>query len=154
MSDSFSSAFGSSAAIMIMFVFFLIALIPAILFLLSLQKALQRCAPESRTASPGQVWLLLIPLFNIVWIFLLVGKISSSLRNEFLRRQIPLPEAEPGKTLGIAMAVLNLTSVIPLVGLVTGLAGFVCWILYWVKISGYSKQIAAPTMVQGAPYPA
>jgi hypothetical protein len=132
-------------------VIMLIALIPAILFLLSLQKTLQRCAPESRTMQPGQVWLMLIPLFGVVWIFITVSRIASSLRNEFVRRQLPLAEAEPGKNLGLAMCILNLTGIIPIVGLVTGLAGFVCWILYWVKISGYSKQLAGPPMI--AVYP-
>ena len=121
-----------------------VVLTPAILFLLSLQKALQRCAPESRTMSPGQVWLLLIPLFGIVWLFIVVIRIASSLRNEFLRRQLPLAEAEPGKTLGIAMATLSVTGIIPLVGMITGLASFVCWILYWVKIAGYSRRIEFP----------
>jgi hypothetical protein len=68
---------------------------------------------------------------------------ASSLRNEFLRRQLPLAEPEPGKTLGIAMCILIATSWIP-VGIVTGFASLVCWILYWVKIAGYSRQIQFP----------
>jgi hypothetical protein len=36
-------------------------LLPAIFFLLTLQRALGRCSPESRTMEPGEVWLLLYP---------------------------------------------------------------------------------------------
>jgi sterol desaturase/sphingolipid hydroxylase (fatty acid hydroxylase superfamily) len=118
-------------------------LVPTIIYLAALQKALQRCAPESRTMPPGQVWLMLIPLFNFVWGFIVVLRMASSLRNEFLRRQLPLAEPEPGKTLGIAMCILIATSWIP-VGIVTGFASLVCWILYWVKIAGYSRQIQFP----------
>ncbi len=39
-------------------------LIPWIFYLLTLSKALNRCSPANRSMSPGQVWLLLIPLFN------------------------------------------------------------------------------------------
>jgi hypothetical protein len=119
-------------------------LLPAIFYLALLQKALRRCAPESRTMPPGQVLLLLIPLFNFVWHFIVVGRIASSLRNEFLRRQLPLDDPEPGKTLGIAMCVLSATCWIPILGVFTILAGFVCWILYWIRIAEYSGQIAFP----------
>jgi hypothetical protein len=118
-------------------------LLPAIFYLLSLSKALERCAFESRTMSPGQVWLLLIPLFGMIWHFIIVGRISSSLRNEFTRRSLPLAEAEPGKSLGLAMCILAVTSVIPLLGIVTGIATLVCWIMYWVKITDYSRQLQA-----------
>jgi hypothetical protein len=119
-------------------------LVPTIIYLAALQKALQRCAPESRTMPPGQVWLMLIPLFNLVWHFIVVLRIASSLRNEFLRRQLPLPDPEPGKNLGIAMCVLCATGLIPVVGMFTGPASLVCWILYWVKIAGYSRRIEFP----------
>jgi hypothetical protein len=119
-------------------------LIPTIIYLAALQKALRRCAPESRTMPPGQVWLMLIPLFNVVWQFIIVSRMASSLRNEFLRRQLPLADPEPGKTLGIAMCVLVATSWIPILGMLTGPASLVCWILYWVKIAGYSRQIELP----------
>jgi hypothetical protein len=78
--------------------------IPGIFFFMSMQNALERCSPESRTMSPSQVWPGLIPLFNFVWQFIVVVRIASSLRNEFLRRQLPLTEAEPGQTLGITSA--------------------------------------------------
>jgi hypothetical protein len=38
----------------------------------TLERFLQKCAPESRALSPRSVWLMLIPLFNGVWHFILV----------------------------------------------------------------------------------
>ena len=82
---------------------------------------------------------MLIPLFNLVWQFFLVDHISKSLHNEFLRRNTPNVELEPGRGIGVAMCVLGVTSVIPVLGMLTGTAGLVFWILYWVKIAGYAR---------------
>ena len=97
-----------------------IMLVPAIFYLLTLQKTLNRCSPECRAMNPGMVWLMLIPLFNVVWQFFVVIKIAKSLGAEFQKRGLA-KDPNPGQTLGL-----------------------VCWILYWVKIAGYSGRIAAP----------
>lgn len=114
-----------------------------IAYLLTLQRALERCAPRNRTVSPGKVWLSLIPLFNIVWQFILVSRIAETLRREFDFRGVTQPASQDdyGRGVGLAMCVLAVISFIPLVGIPTGLAGCICWIVYWVKISGYSKTL-------------
>lgn len=48
----------------------LVGLIVAIFYILTLSRALQKCSPQLRTMKPGMVWLLLIPLFNVLWQFL------------------------------------------------------------------------------------
>jgi len=125
----------------------LIGLAVYIVFLRSLQGVLEHCAPQNRTVSPGQVWLSLIPFFNLVWQFILVSRIAESLQLEFAARQAPAPpEEDYGKTLGIAMCALSLSSIIPLVGIFTGLAGTICWIVYWVRISGYSRALESVSL--------
>jgi hypothetical protein len=115
-----------------------------IFYIVTLQKTLERCSPASRTMSPGKVWLLLIPLFNIVWHFIIVVNITKSVHNEFERRGLPNSEPEPGKTLGLVMCGLAAASIIPLLGVLCFLAYLVCWIMYWIKISGYSRQLQQP----------
>lgn len=39
--------------------------------------------PENRLLAPGLVWLQLIPIFNYVWIFIVVRRISDSLAKEY-----------------------------------------------------------------------
>ena len=129
-----------------------IALIPLIFFCLTLQKCLKRCSLQNRAMSPGMVWLLLIPLFNIVWQFIVVLKISESLAREFKLRNI-LSEPEPGKSIGLAFCILYLCGIIPLLGILASIAGLVCWILYWVKIANYSAQIEAPYSAAGETMP-
>jgi hypothetical protein len=120
-------------------IFFIIT----IFYLLTLQKALNRCAPENRAMAPGMVWLLLIPLFNWVWNFFVVINIAKSLGAEFQKRGIA-EEPKPGQTLGMVMCILNVCSIIPLLGILCALGGLVCWIIYWIKIAGFSAKIAAP----------
>ena len=118
----------------IAFIVFAILLVPTIFYLLTLQKALNRCSPECRAMNPGMVWLMLIPLFNVVWQFFVVINMAKSLGAEFQKRGIS-EDPNPGQTLGLVMCVGNL---------ICGPVGLVCWILYWVKIAGYSARIAAP----------
>jgi len=127
--------------------------IPGIFFFMSMQNALERCSPESRTMSPSQVWPGLIPLFNFVWQFIVVVRIASSLRNEFLRRQLPLTEAEPGQTLGITSASSHLVCWIPVISWITAVPSLICWIVYWVKITNYSRQLAGPPIISGRALP-
>jgi len=112
-----------------------LCLVPAIFFLITLQRALVRCAPESREMSPGAVWLSLIPLFNFVWQFIVVVNVARSLHNEFVRRNLPVSEPNPGLALGLATLTLGLVSLVPVIGVFASVAGLVCGIIYWVKIA-------------------
>jgi hypothetical protein len=122
----------------------LVFLIPGVFYLLTLQKALARCSQQARTTSPESVWLMLIPLFNLVYQFILVINVAKSLGNEFARRGIASADPEPGKSLGIAMCVLSVCGLIPWLGRAAAFAGLFCWILYWVRVSDLSRIIAIP----------
>jgi hypothetical protein len=108
-----------------------------VLYLLTLQRALERCAPEVRAMKPAMVWLMLIPLCNIVWQFVVVLRVSRSLGAEFARRGVPEHEA-PGKGVGLAMCICAcLTLALPI--------AFILWIVYWVRIAGCAKRLKAPS---------
>jgi hypothetical protein len=119
-----------------------------------LGTVLSKCSPSSRTMSPGSVWFLLVPLVGIVWNFLVVFALADSLGNEFRLRNIPTIDSKPGKSLGIAMSVLGACMIIPFVNLLAILPYLILWIVYWVKIAGYSRLLnspAAPTLVSANP---
>jgi len=118
-----------------------IFLIPFIFYLLTLQKALNRCSPENRAMNPGMVWLTLIPLFGLVWQFFVVINVAKSLGAEFLKRG-QAEEPQPGKTLGLVMCILSCCGIIPFLGVLCSLGALVCWIIYWVKIAGFSARLA------------
>ena len=140
---------GAFQIMSIVFVMVLIGLIPTIFYIITLQKTLNRCAPENRAMPPENVWLLLIPVFSMVWQFIVVGNIAKSLAAEFRQREIQTEEIEPGKSIGLAYCILNVCSIIPILGILSALAGLVCWIMYWVKIDGYSAKLTFPHVPQG-----
>ena len=86
----------------------------------------------------------LIPCFNIVWIFITVTRLADSLRDEFDDRRLR-GDGDFGRSLGITYNVLNLLGAIPYIGAIFSIAGLVCFIIYWVKIAGYSRQLFEDT---------
>jgi hypothetical protein len=126
-------------------------LIPAIFYLLTLQNALSKCAPTSRTMEPALVWLLVIPLFSLIWGFFVVMALARSLGNEYRRRGIPYPDPLPGQTIGMAMCICGCCGIIPIVDLLAGPAAFVLWIVYWVKIAEFSRMLDSSPVAIPAP---
>lgn len=138
-----ADAVGFVAIFVVFGVFIVIALLPTIFFLLTLQKALGRCSPRNRTMEPGLVWLGLVPLLNLVWIFINVIRVSESLQNEFRARRWHSRNEDYGYGIGIAYCCLSLASIIPYCGLLFAIAGLVCWIIYWVKVANLSGELAS-----------
>ena len=114
-------------------------LLPAIFFLLTLQKTLEAISTENRRIPPSNVWLMLIPLFNIVWQFIMVDKISESIAAECSKLNISRNEPKPTYNIGLAWNICNILSFLPFVGL----AALVTFIIYWVKVAEYKKLIIA-----------
>jgi hypothetical protein len=137
---AFTNGMGLAAMAMTGLIVFAIFLIPFIFYLLTLQKALNNCAPENRAMQPVMIWLLLIPCFSLIWHFFVVINLSKSLAAEFRARGIA-EEPEPGKVIGLVMCGLACAGLIPIIGGLFGLGALVCWIIYWVKIVGFSKKL-------------
>jgi hypothetical protein len=143
--------FAPAHLIILFFVFGLFFLVPAIFYMLTLQNTLNKCAPASRSIEPGMVWLLLIPVLNLVWSFYVVVGVAKSLGSEFSRRGIPIVEPFPGQPIGIAMSVCGCCAIIPFLGVLAGLANLVLWIIYWAKIAEYSRLLDLSRAVAAAP---
>ena len=131
---------GGSEWILIFIVLVPILLIPGIFFLLTLQNTLKAISPENRMMPPSNVWLMFIPLFNIVWQFIMVDKIAQSITAECARLNIRTNDAKPTYNIGLAWNICNIITFIPFIG---GLASLVTFILYWVKVNEYKILIIA-----------
>lgn len=120
--------------------FIILALIPGIFYLLTLQSTLKSISPQNRKMPPGNVWLLLIPLFNLVWHFVVVIKIAASIRAEAdLKNISEIPDPKPAYNIGMAASILFCCNIIPGINRLTGIAGLICWIIYWVKVNDYKN---------------
>ncbi len=131
--------------------------IPAILFFITQQRTLQIVSPENREISPGSVWLQLIPVFGIVWQFIVVIRIAHSVSKEMASKigesildnsheQIKEKDDSPTYNIGLAYcilttlgiiinyATLHTSSYLALLGSLFAFTGMVCWIIYWVRL--------------------
>ena len=134
-----------AAAATVIFIIIGVALVIGLLififYLLSLSKALSLVRQRNREMEPGLVWLNLIPCLNIVWIFITVVRIAASLRREYRSRGIRRRDSDFGQSIGIAFAALQIAGIIPYVGVVCSIAGFICWIIHWVQIAGFNAKL-------------
>lgn len=117
-----------------------VLILPTIFFILTQQRALSKCSPANRTMSPGLTWLQIIPLFGFIWQFFVVSALANSLGNEFRARGI-LEEDQPGYGVGLAMCITRVCVIIPILGFFSLVASLILWIIYWVKIAGFSAKL-------------
>ncbi|RYE01335.1 MAG: hypothetical protein EOP50_02190 [Sphingobacteriales bacterium] len=127
--------------------------IPKSFFLMTLQKTLQAVRPENRKMKPGKVWLMMIPLFSYVWAFFVVDAVATSIKNELSDTQFSFEEADqnfyrrnnsgddPTRNIGLAQAICYACFWIPFLGSLASIAGFICWIIYWVQADRYRTQL-------------
>lgn len=126
------AAAGAFAGLLIFYAIALvIGYVIRILFLLSVSKCLKEISSRNRKMEPGMVWLALIPLFDIVWFVVIFLKVSDSLKDEFEDRGLR-GDGDFGKMLGI-MAIVTAFFCFPVC--------IVCFIMYWVKIVGYTRRL-------------
>lgn len=110
-----------------------------IFYLLTLSRTLELCHPQTRKMNPGEVWMVFIPFFGIVWHFIVVGRLADSLATEFRNRNLPVEEERPGYSAGLTALILMICGgIIPLLGLI---AALICLIRYWNQISDYKKRL-------------
>lgn len=154
---------GLDASLIAVFIIFAIVfIVSGIFFLLTQQNTLKAIQPQNRTMSPGEVWLQLIPLFNLVWQFVVVSRIADSIDRE-LKSEMrfsfegsqgdysSLSGEKPTYNIGLACCILRLCGLIPVVGFLASLAGLVCWIMYWSKLAEYKRKIESKTYLVSPP---
>jgi len=142
----------AGVAFMVVFMvlaFICIPILIGLLFALTVRMLLEACAPESRTLQPNSVWWLLVPLVNMVFQFVVVLRVASTLVNEHQRRQRQ-GTPETGKEVGLAACIAGVAGVIPGLGVLSCVICLGCWIYYWVLLRRLTNQLQAPAPVASA----
>lgn len=127
---------------------FAIAIVQLILWLLlgnTIRTTLLLVKEENRLMSPGQAFLVALPLFNIYWNFMVVTRLRDSLNNEFFDRKVAVEE-NPTQKEGNIFAWSYLVRNFPLPGFILYIALFaniIGFVMYWVKIVEYKKLLKA-----------
>jgi hypothetical protein len=89
----------------------LLVLLPGVLYLLNLQWAMEAVDAELRPMAPGLVWLLPIPLVNIVWMFFVVTHLKTGYAKVGAAGR-PTAASGGGYGLGLALAICPALSIV------------------------------------------
>lgn len=138
--------YGSSAVpagmettvLLIILVAVVIGVAIAVLLVWLLYDACKRIPAQYRELEPWQVWLLLIPVWSLIWNFVVYPRLSRSMQAALAAQGTPAAD-DCGAQLGLYYAICCVVALVPIVGGIAGLAGLVIWIMYLVKISGLKK---------------
>ncbi|MDR0802584.1 hypothetical protein [Fluviicola sp.] len=96
--------------------------------------------PQNRLTGVANVLFMWIPLFNLVYGFIVYPKICDSIKNEYRSHGLS-EDGDFGKSLAITMCALSFGAFIPLVNFIAPLAILIVWIIFWVKINGYKETL-------------
>jgi len=132
--------FGAGAIGLFLLVSLVIMAIPAILAFI----VLNRVPPEHRKQTPGLAFLLLIPFFSFVWMFFVHPRVASSLRSYFAAKG-DTTVGDCGGSLALALCICCLCTLVPFLGVLTGLAALVLFIIFYVKAFDLSSRIPKTT---------
>jgi len=105
-----------------------------------------KSVPEAhRQMNPPMVFLLMIPLFGLVWAFFIALKIPASFKSHF-DSVGDTSVGDCGKNIGLGWAICSVCSMIPFVNFIAAPASLVLLIIFIVKLFGLSGKIksAAP----------
>jgi hypothetical protein len=97
-------------------------------------------AEHRQNITPGQVWLLLIPLFNLFWNFIVFQRVPDAFASYFEATGRPQP-GDYGRQLGLVYSILVCCTFVPCLGLFSGLAALILLIILCVKFSEYKSLI-------------
>ena len=93
-----------------------------------------------RKMEPGQVWLMMIPLFNLYWVFPVFLGLSESYQAAFAARgRTDLGDCSRQVALWYCISVA--CSIVPCLNYVAGPAALVLLIIYLIKASEYKTQL-------------
>jgi hypothetical protein len=142
----------------LIFIGLLIPIVVFILFAVSMQKAMNTVSSPNRKMDGGLIWLILIPLLNLVWPFIFNSALRESYRKEFSQKGIPntvnlssgiiYPSAQVlilllaliqlgmFDTLGsYSQSDLELYMILSVISGLVGLLSFILWIVFWVNVN-------------------
>jgi hypothetical protein len=137
--DDFGGGGGAEDAVAagVMIVVMIIAMVISLaiwgFILYTYYSALNSIPAQFRTMEPWQVFLLLIPCFNIIWLFFVVQKIPESFRNYF-QAVGDHSRGDCGAGIGLWYAILTVVSAIPLVNYISLIPTLILLIMFIVKM--------------------
>lgn len=114
--------------------FILLNVVAMIAFLYNLQNTLQEIGVKHQLIQPKKVWRLLIPVYNIFYLFFLVRKVAASLYQEFKANNWNTKPVVATYHLGMMMGVLAILMILPFTGVFIWICFTCVFFLYWIGL--------------------
>lgn len=131
-----------------------------LLFLSTVARTASRVRRDNRRIEPPQVWLNMLPVFNIIWMPITVDRLAASIKAECEERGLDEPGEGYGRMTGLTWLTLSaftLPSLVvsrgfdtPCCSLLFVLLGMVFWVSYWAQLAGYARKLKATRYVPPA----
>ncbi len=119
----------------------IIPFVTFVFYIRAISKTIKAIDPEYRTQSPGMAWLLLIPVFNVIWFFFLLKSIKTGFLRMYENKKISQP-IDTGYSYGIAMGCCWAAIFIPKLIFIALIPMFVFSILHWTKLNNARKRLS------------
>lgn len=123
-----------------------------VVWCLGMDRALRACDFSSRRIQPGQSFLIFIPLFGLVWQFIMVNKVSDSLAGEYHLRGWKSDEGRPAIETGLIACVVVLIVFLvrvfipdfnPGLAFLTTLGICICMYMHRERLIAFSERLEA-----------
>jgi hypothetical protein len=99
--------------------------------------------PESRRPMDAKlVWLMLIPFFNLYWIFRIFPPMMKAYQEALTAKKQPV-EGDGGQNLALGYCICSVCSIVPGLGGLAFLASLVLFVLVMVKAYDHKRRLAA-----------
>lgn len=139
---------GSSTMIALSAAALALAVAIAVGVLLGLRGLYASIPEKHREVSLGEIWMLLVPLYNLYFAFVVFRGLATSFARAFDEEDIEEP-TQRLMDLGTAYAALSLAGVVPYLGVVTSLIALVVLVMYFVEAGRLRRVLTGPTAGEG-----
>ena len=97
--------------------------------------------PESYRSHvvPGQAFLIFIPIFGLIWVFIYTKNLSRAFQTFFRSQQIQTDDC--GEQSGLFWGISSACSIIPCLGILAAIVSLVFMILYLVKVTECKNRV-------------
>lgn len=118
---------------MLLAILIIVPLVTFLFYINALRKTLAVIDPEMRVQAPGLAWLLLIPIFNVIWFFFLLRAIRDGFDRMAAAGRL-IKNVDTGYGMGLAMGCCWAAMLIPRLTLYAFIPMMVFSILHWNKL--------------------
>lgn len=102
--------------------------------------------PENRQTGVANILFMFIPLFSLVYGFIVYPRISDSIKKEYNSLGLS-PDGDFGRSISIAMCATSFGFLIPFLNFIAPIAVLILWIILWVKINNYREVLMSKNNV-------